>query len=182
MASMGANAGAASTAKAPIPSATIEVTATYIQFERATVGNEKKFREEGRLSHKHILEMWRADKGSLLTVMSVTTLDSVAATARSGREIICPTEHAAQAFSLLGEDREAFTITVMIPENFETRETGNFFSVTPHFDRKEDVVTLSLHAAVTEFIEWLDFDLTKSNRHPCSTHPGRDSQTSFQYS
>jgi len=163
---IGGSAEFSSIGKVEAPRATIEVTATFIQFERAVVENEPALREEGRLTHRHVLEMWKADKGSLRSAMSVTTLDSVAATATSGREIIYPTEHSAQAFSLLDEEREAFTVTLMVPKSFETRETGNVLMVTPRFDRKANVVTLILSAQIAEFVEWLDLGLSNSTKQP----------------
>jgi len=150
-----------------VDASSIEVTATYVQFERAIVEQEPPLRAEGRLAHDHVLKMWQEDKGSLLSSMSLITLSGVAASVESVREIIYPTEHQTQAFSLLDENREAYAVTMNVPETYETREVGQILNVTPTLDENTDRITLTIAAEIVEFMEWIDYgELVKSDGPP----------------
>ena len=134
----------------------VEVSATFVQFERAVVEQEPPLRTEGRLSHRHVLNMWQENKGSLLSSMSLVTQSGVAASVESVREIMYPVDHRAQAFTLLDENREAFQVTMTLPETFETREAGHILNVTPSFDENTDTITLTIAAEIVEFREWIN--------------------------
>ena len=124
----------------------VEVSATFVEFELAVVEREPPLRTEGRLPHSHVLKMWQENKGSLLSSMSLVTRSGVAASVESVREIMYPVNHQAQAFTLLDENKEAFQVTMTLPRNYETREAGHMLNVTPTFEENTDTITLTIAA------------------------------------
>lgn len=108
----------------------------------------------GTVGQAQICQLWTSGKAETLSAPSITACFGQEATVRGGIEYIYPASYEAD---FTGTNLSNSAPAMLVPSNFEKRDVGTVFSVTPTLEQDRNTISLTVAPQLVHEPEWKSF-------------------------